>query len=81
MLLGRPIGEEEIEPRNAAYRRAGTELSRPVGGAVGLDKGHSKPPERYPVITSFPGLPGSIIARYRYGDGWRSFYTGEMSGR
>ena len=26
-LLGRPIGEEEIEPRNAAYRRAGRELS------------------------------------------------------
>jgi amidase len=25
-LLGRPIGEEEIEPRNAAYRRAGREL-------------------------------------------------------
>jgi len=27
MLLGRPIGDDEIEPRNAAYRRAGTELS------------------------------------------------------
>jgi amidase len=27
MVLGRPIGEEEIEPRNAAYRRAGQELS------------------------------------------------------
>ena len=27
MLLGRPIGEDEIEPRNAAYRRAGRELS------------------------------------------------------
>jgi amidase len=26
-LLGRPIGEEEIEPRNAAYRRTGRELS------------------------------------------------------
>jgi amidase len=26
MLLGRPIGEEEIEPRNAAYRRSGREL-------------------------------------------------------
>ena len=26
MLLGRPIGEDEIEPRNAAYRRAGSEL-------------------------------------------------------
>ena len=26
MLLGRPIGEEEIEPRNASYRRAGREL-------------------------------------------------------
>jgi amidase len=26
MLLGRPIGDEEIEPRNAAYRRAGREL-------------------------------------------------------
>jgi amidase len=25
-LLGRPIGDEEIEPRNAAYRRAGREL-------------------------------------------------------
>lgn len=25
-LLGRPIGEDEIEPRNAAYRRAGREL-------------------------------------------------------
>jgi amidase len=30
MLLGRPIGEDEIEPRNAAYRRSGREL-----GAVG----------------------------------------------
>jgi amidase len=30
MLLGRAIGEDEIEPRNAAYRRAGREL-----GAVG----------------------------------------------
>jgi amidase len=27
MLLGRPIGEDEIEPRNAAYRRSGRELS------------------------------------------------------
>jgi len=27
MLLGRPIGEDEIEPRNAAYRQAGKELS------------------------------------------------------
>jgi amidase len=27
MLLGRPIGDDEIEPRNAAYRRAGRELS------------------------------------------------------
>ncbi len=27
MLLGRPIGEDEIEPRNAAYRRAGRQLS------------------------------------------------------
>jgi amidase len=27
MLLGRPIGEDEIEPRNAAYRRAGQQLS------------------------------------------------------
>jgi len=27
MLLGRPIGEEEIEPRNVGYRRAGRELS------------------------------------------------------
>jgi len=26
MLLGRPIGEDEIEPRNVAYRRAGREL-------------------------------------------------------
>jgi amidase len=26
MLLGRPIGEDEIEPRNAAHRRAGREL-------------------------------------------------------
>ena len=26
MLLGRPIGEDEIEPRNASYRRAGREL-------------------------------------------------------
>jgi amidase len=26
MLLGRPIGDDEIEPRNAAYRRAGREL-------------------------------------------------------
>jgi len=25
-LLGRPIGQEEIEPRNAAYRRSGSEL-------------------------------------------------------
>ena len=25
-LLGRPIGDDEIEPRNAAYRRAGPEL-------------------------------------------------------
>ncbi len=27
MLLGRPISEEEIEPRNAAYRRSGRKLS------------------------------------------------------
>ena len=27
MLLGRPIGEDEIEPRNAEYRRAGQALS------------------------------------------------------
>ena len=27
MLLGRPIGEDEIEPRNAAYRRAGQALN------------------------------------------------------
>src|SRR6516162_3315312 len=27
MVLGRPIGEDEIEPRNAAYRQAGQELS------------------------------------------------------
>jgi amidase len=27
MLLDRPIGEDEIEPRNAAYRRAGRQLS------------------------------------------------------
>jgi amidase len=27
LLLGRPIGEDEIEPRNVGYRRAGTELS------------------------------------------------------
>jgi len=27
MLLGRRIGDDEIEPRNAAYRRAGRELS------------------------------------------------------
>jgi amidase len=27
MVLGRPIGEEEIEPRNAAHRQAGQELS------------------------------------------------------
>ncbi len=26
-LLGRPIGEDEIEPRNAGYRRAGTALA------------------------------------------------------
>jgi amidase len=26
MLLGRPIGEDEIEPRNVAYRRAGQQL-------------------------------------------------------
>jgi amidase len=26
-LLGRPIGEDEIEPRNAAYRRSGAKLS------------------------------------------------------
>ena len=28
MLLGRPIGEDEIEPRNAAYRRSGQALRR-----------------------------------------------------
>jgi amidase len=27
MLLGRPIGDDEIEPRNAAYRQAGRQLS------------------------------------------------------
>jgi amidase len=27
MLLGRPINQDEIEPRNAAYRRAGRELT------------------------------------------------------
>ena len=27
MALGRPINADEIEPRNAAYRRAGRELS------------------------------------------------------
>jgi amidase len=27
MLLGRPIGDDEIEPRNAQYRRSGRELS------------------------------------------------------
>jgi amidase len=27
MLLGRPIGEDEIEPRNAEYRRAGRALN------------------------------------------------------
>jgi amidase len=27
MLLGRPLSDDEIEPRNVAYRRAGTELS------------------------------------------------------
>ena len=27
MLLGRPIGDDEIEQRNAAYRRAGRQLS------------------------------------------------------
>ncbi len=27
MLLGRPIGDDEIEPRNAAYRRSGIKLS------------------------------------------------------
>jgi amidase len=27
MLLGRPIGEDEIEPRNASYRRSGRALS------------------------------------------------------
>jgi hypothetical protein len=40
MLLGRPIGEDEIEPRNAAYRRAGSppspaSWSRPPPGANG----------------------------------------------
>src|SRR5580692_6984216 len=30
MLLGRPIGDDEIEPRNAAYRRAGRQLSAPA---------------------------------------------------
>jgi amidase len=29
MLLGRPIGDDEIEYRNAAYRRAGRQLSAP----------------------------------------------------
>jgi amidase len=33
MLLGRPIGEEEIEPRNVAYRQAGRALS--VAGYLG----------------------------------------------
>ena len=28
MLLGRPIGEDEIEPRNATYRRAGRPAQR-----------------------------------------------------
>jgi amidase len=27
MLLGRPVGEDEIEPRNASYRRSGRALS------------------------------------------------------
>jgi amidase len=30
MLLGRPITDDEIEPRNAAYRRAGRELRAPA---------------------------------------------------
>src|ERR1700733_8838736 len=30
MLLGRPIGDDEIEQRNAAYRRAGRQLSAPA---------------------------------------------------
>jgi amidase len=30
MLLGRAIGDDEIEPRNAGYRRAGRELSAPA---------------------------------------------------
>jgi amidase len=30
MLLGRPIGEDEIEPRNAGYRRAGAALEAVV---------------------------------------------------
>ena len=30
MLLGRPIGDDQIEPRNAAYRRFGRELSAPA---------------------------------------------------
>ena len=33
MLLGRPIGEDEIEPRNAEYRRAGQALE--CGGLPG----------------------------------------------
>jgi amidase len=36
-LLGRRIGEDEIEPRNAAYRRAGREL-----GAVAYLQGRSR---------------------------------------
>jgi hypothetical protein len=43
-------------------------------------KGHSKPPERDPVITDFPAWLGSTIARYRYGDGRKDIYTDEMSG-
>jgi amidase len=30
MLLGRPIGEDEIEPRNAVYRQIGRALSAPA---------------------------------------------------
>ena len=39
MLLGRPIGEDEIEPRNAAYRRAGRAARRgDLPAEPGLDR-------------------------------------------
>ncbi len=47
---------------------ARADRGHPAGGAVGLDKGHCKPPERNPVTTDFPSGLGSIIRRYRYGD-------------